>query len=471
MTLGGAGSPRAAAAGAPVTLSGTYISATLPPSLPKTGYDLGIFRAGHDSIPSRVRLAIAAANATPATQVRGLAVTASTTIKMGAGGNFVSGTPIVVRIPIPDTVWAATGSGPVSFSQAGAGSLPSLPVGLNDQLVPVAGSILVKPKLANLRFVMDCQPGSTVPPFKRLTPALTPPFATLEADRPLPATSSAPAVRVASTKLKRTGPRVAVVIACPAGIAACRGRIALRSVAPVRSAGRARALVVAPGAAYRRDRAGGAAGDEPRGVRGEQADEAIAPVTATAAAASAAPTASSAARAGPIGRRLVEQQHAGVLREHHRDPDALALAAGELVERAVAQRGRVGGGQRPLDALPVVRGLRAPEALVRVAAARHEIADGQPLRRDRRLRQEADAARHLARGELADRRAVEQDAARLRLHQARHRAQQRRLAARVGADDRGDAALRQLAVQSPQDLVPAVGEGDRLGVQRRLRAT
>ncbi len=252
VTLGGAGSPRDAAAGATVTLSGTFISATLPPTLPQTGYDLGIFKAGVNTIPSRVWVAIAAANATPATQVRELAVTASTTIKVGAGGNFVSGTPIVVRIPIPNTQWTATGDGPVTFAQAAAGSLPSLPVGLNDATVPVAGSILVKPRLANLRFIMDCQPGSTVAPFKTFTPALAPPFATLEADGPLPpATAAVPAARVASTKLKRTGPRVAVVIACPAGSATCRGRIALRSVAPVRRAGRSRTLVVSTGTAYR----------------------------------------------------------------------------------------------------------------------------------------------------------------------------------------------------------------------------
>jgi len=252
VTLGGAGSPRDAAAGAIATLSGAFISATLPPSLPETGYDLGIFKAGRNSIPSRVWLAIAAANATPATQVVELAVTASTTIKVSADGSFASGTPIVVRIPIPDTSWTVTGDGPVAFSQAGPASLPSLPVGINDGLVPVAGSIVVKPKLANLRFVMDCQPGSTVAPFKTLTTALASPFATLEADLPLPpATAALPAVSVASTKLKRTGPRVAVVIACPAGAGTCAGRVALRSVAPVRLAGRSRTLVVAPGAAYR----------------------------------------------------------------------------------------------------------------------------------------------------------------------------------------------------------------------------
>jgi hypothetical protein len=118
-----------------------------------------------------------------------------------------------------------------------------------------------------------------------------------------------------------------------------------------------------------------------------------------------------------------------------------------------------------------VVGLAAAQALVRVAPARDEIADGQPLGRDRRLRQEADAARHLARRQRADRRAVEQDAARLRLDQARHRPQQRRLAAGVGAHDRGDLPLGQLAVQPPQDRMVAVGKGDGLRAQGHVRAT
>ncbi len=251
MTLGGVGSPRAAAAGATATLSGAYISATLPPSLPKTGYDLGIFKAGSNLIPSKVWVAIAATGAAPATQVSELSVTASTTIKVAKSGAFVSGTPIVVRIPIPDTQWTVAGDAPLSFAQAGAGSLPSLPIGLNDQLAAVAGSIVVKPRLANLRFVMDCQPGSTVAPFKTFTPALAAPFATLEVDAPVPpATSAAPAVRVVSTKLKRLGSRVSVLVVCPAGAGTCTGRLALRSVAPVRIAGRARILLVGPSARY-----------------------------------------------------------------------------------------------------------------------------------------------------------------------------------------------------------------------------
>jgi hypothetical protein len=246
--LTGVGSPTGAAAGAAATLSGASVSAALPASLPKTGYDLGIFKAGQNLIPSRVWLAIAATGAAPATQVRELSVTASTTIKVGAQGNFLSGTPIVVTIPLPDTTWTVTGSAPVTFSQAGPGTLPSLPVGLNDQVVAVGGSIVVKPKLANLRFLMDCQPGSTAAPFKTFTPAIAAPFAGLEADGPVAPPSARP--RVASTRLRVAGSRAAVVVACPAGLRACKGRIALRSRLPVRVGARSRILTLAPAGSY-----------------------------------------------------------------------------------------------------------------------------------------------------------------------------------------------------------------------------
>ncbi len=254
VTLSGVGSPVGAPAGTPATLSGASLSATLPTALPQQGYELGIFTAGDNEVPLRVWVAIASSNAAPATQVRELNVVATTRIVVDSGGEFVSGTPIVVTIPIPDTTWTVAANGPVSFSQAGPGTLPSLPVGVDDKLAPVTGSIVVKPKLANLRFVLDCQPGTTALPYKTFTPALASPFATLEAAQPVPPPSPAkkrtsPKPRLASTKARLLAGRVALVVACPAGGASCKGRLAMRSFAPLRiGSKRARAAITSGGA-------------------------------------------------------------------------------------------------------------------------------------------------------------------------------------------------------------------------------
>jgi hypothetical protein len=190
-----------------------------------------------------------------------LNATAATTITTSPDGAFVSGTPIDVTIPIDATTWTVAGE-PVSFAQAGPGTLPPLPVGLNDSVVPVTGSIVIAPKLASLRFVMDCQPGSAPVDGKTFTPAIASPFAMLEAAAPVapiapppppsaaPQSTSKPKARVASTRLKIVGGRVRVIVGCPAGTSTCKGRVALRSVAPVLADGRRRILVVAPSTSY-----------------------------------------------------------------------------------------------------------------------------------------------------------------------------------------------------------------------------
>ena len=75
-------------------------------------------------------------------------------------------------------------------------------------------------------------------------------------------------------------------------------------------------------------------------------------------------------------RRLVEQQQRRLLGERHRQPDALALAAGELVDGALGEVGRRAWRSiaRLHGALVVARPL-AQEALVRVAAAGDEVDD------------------------------------------------------------------------------------------------
>ena len=50
---------------------------------------------------------------------------------------------------------------------------------------------------------------------------------------------------------------------------------------------------------------------------------------------------------------FVQQQDAGVLRQHQRQPDALALAAGQRLHRALGEFGQLGIGQRGVDGLRV----------------------------------------------------------------------------------------------------------------------
>ena len=79
-------------------------------------------------------------------------------------------------------------------------------------------------------------------------------------------------------------------------------------------------------------------------------------------------------------RRLVEQQDVGLLRERHRDPDALPLAAGELVDGAVGEVGDPGRLERLRDHVVVVLAPAREQLLMRMPAAADEVGDHDPLR-------------------------------------------------------------------------------------------
>ena len=111
---------------------------------------------------------------------------------------------------------------------------------------------------------------------------------------------------------------------------------------------------------------------------------------------------------------LVEQQHGGVLRDSPRDPGALPLPAGQGLQRPVGQVGDVGGGERPVHGLLVLRGPLPQQTLVRLPAEAHEVGHGESVRGLGRLRQQADGAGRLAGRQLRQHAPVEQDGAALR---------------------------------------------------------
>ena len=159
-----------------------------------------------------------------------------------------------------------------------------------------------------------------------------------------------------------------------------------------------------------------------------------------------------------IGGRLVEQEHVGALGQRHRDPRALPLAAGELIEGPGGELGDARPRERLVDGRLVVRRPLPVPRLVRVPAAGDEVGDRQALGCGRRLRQHAEHLRDLAGRGAVDAPAVEQHVAAAGGEQPAQGPQERRLAAAVRADHRGDAAVEDVEVEAVDHDVVAVGQ-------------
>ena len=140
------------------------------------------------------------------------------------------------------------------------------------------------------------------------------------------------------------------------------------------------------------------------------------------------------------GGRLVEEDDLRLLRERARDDDALLLTAGERPEAAVGEREEVEPRERARRRVAVARALLRERAEVRRPAEEHVLRDRHPGRSRRLLRDDGDEPRELRACEVVDRAAVERDLARER-DEPRDRAQQRRLAGAVRADEREPLAV------------------------------
>ena len=138
-----------------------------------------------------------------------------------------------------------------------------------------------------------------------------------------------------------------------------------------------------------------------------------------------------------VGRRFIQQQGVSLLRQGHGDPGALTLPAAERIQRAVGEERQVGGRQRLVDDAFVCLAPLLEPALMRIAPLRDQVMHRQSIRRDRRLRQDAQLTRQRLRLHFVNVAAIEVDAASRRLQQARNGAQQGQLAAAVRANQRG----------------------------------
>ena len=141
-----------------------------------------------------------------------------------------------------------------------------------------------------------------------------------------------------------------------------------------------------------------------------------------------------------VAGRLVQQHHPCALGEGERDPRSLPLARTQRAERPVGQSGEAHPGDRVRAGRGVVVGPPpVPPLVMGEAAGRDGLPHGE-RRFDRLIDEDRDRSGAFRRPERGDRGSVELDAPRLRLRDARKRAQERRLPGAVGPDDRGEQA-------------------------------
>jgi hypothetical protein len=223
--LTGTGAPSPVSPGSGLNLTGASVHVRLPDYLAQAGHGLGILKAGDNEIQAKAWVALAAPGTPQGVQVFALQTVAHTTITEDASGVYVSSTPIDVTVPLPDSAWTA-GAAPVSFSQAGAGTLPPVPAGSGGGNVQPSGSAFISASIGGggLKLNIDCQPGTgegtTLP-----TPAVAAPFEQVAVDAGAPALPAplvkTPVIALRTTKLKRSGRSVSVSIAC--ADAPCKG--------------------------------------------------------------------------------------------------------------------------------------------------------------------------------------------------------------------------------------------------------
>ena len=163
-----------------------------------------------------------------------------------------------------------------------------------------------------------------------------------------------------------------------------------------------------------------------------------------------------------VGGGLVEEEEGGILCEGLREEHALLLAARERRYGAVRQREQVGLVERRLDAVALLRSGSGQPADVRREPKCHELFDRKVEVEGRLLADEGDGPGAFAGRPVAERATEEVEAARVGEKPAQ-RAQQRRLAAAVGAEQADPGALGGREGEVVQDRLAAERDAEALG--------
>lgn len=249
LTLVGAADRRVVNPGGGITVGGASVHASLPAWVPEYGYMLGLLKPGLNEIPAQVWVAVEGRGTKERTQVLRGAVTATTTITTTAQGGFASATPLDVTVPLPDRAWTAATAGTVELRQAVAGSLPTIPAGLDGAGIAPRGSIYVSAELTgSSRLGLDCLPGVPNREGTAFADLVAAPFELAAIDptaEPTPAPVARPRIR--SNALRARDGEVTVALTCPPGRGRCRGTVALLTARKVAIGGHRSVVTLARG--------------------------------------------------------------------------------------------------------------------------------------------------------------------------------------------------------------------------------
>lgn len=243
--IAGAADPVYVPPGAGFRLTRNAAAAAFPGWVAEYGFNLGFLNGSpqgtRNTVPAEVWMAVAGKGSAQGTQVVRSAVSAETTITTDASGErFVSATPLAVTVPFGDTTWTApTAAGaPVSFEQAGPGTLPTIPGAGGGAAVSPRGSIFIRAALTrDTVFDLDCQPGRGAADGTSFTTAGTSPFEVAYVDPnaaptgiAAPAVAS-PALTLRSTTLRPNADRTSIPLKVrnPGGITAA-GQVKVTTV-------------------------------------------------------------------------------------------------------------------------------------------------------------------------------------------------------------------------------------------------
>lgn len=260
--------------GGKVVLTDTRVNAELPNWA--ASY-MAVLGNGTHELQVTAWVALAGLGTAEGVQVKTLQGVATTTVSGSSATPFVFTAP-----PLENTTWTPLAQ-TVTFQQAGPKGLPdTVPAGRGGAPVATRGSVYISARkslgsgLGELRFNIDCQPGTTpngtVKNSDTFTAANPTPFAAFSLPAPPPGGTGGPTgggttsggttgggttgagtgaatrdAAIRSTKLRSTSKSVKVSVGCPSGGPDCRGTVRVRTASRVKLGTRRKVFTVATG--------------------------------------------------------------------------------------------------------------------------------------------------------------------------------------------------------------------------------